>query len=63
ACLYPKKNKRHWYNKKRFIIPISLLAAMVIVAVVVGAAFGTRSTNNASGMYFDLLFNLMTTDG
>ncbi|CAF4200718.1 unnamed protein product [Rotaria sp. Silwood2] len=51
ACLYPKKTelpKRRWYNKKRFIIPFSLLTAIMIVAIVLGATLGSRSTATAS---------------
>ncbi|CAF4735798.1 unnamed protein product, partial [Rotaria sp. Silwood2] len=53
ACLYPKKTelpKRRWYNKKRFIIPFSLLTAIMIVAIVLGATLGSRSTATASGI-------------
>ncbi|CAF1151681.1 unnamed protein product [Rotaria sordida] len=53
ACLYPKKTKHRWYNKKRFIIPVSLLAAMVIVAVVLGSTLGSKSTHNASANMCD----------
>ncbi|CAF4989089.1 unnamed protein product, partial [Rotaria sp. Silwood1] len=51
ACLYPKQPeppRRRWYNKKKFIIPVSILAAIVIVAVVLGSTLGSRSTHNAS---------------
>ncbi|CAF1393061.1 unnamed protein product [Rotaria sordida] len=63
ACLYPKKTKRRWYNKKQFIIPVSILTAMLILAVVLGSTLGSKSTHNTSGMRFDFLFNSMTTDG
>ncbi|CAF1258755.1 unnamed protein product [Rotaria sordida] len=63
ACLYPKKPERRWYNKKRFIIPVSILAAMLILAVVLGSVLGSRSPNYATGMHFDFLFNSIMTDG
>ncbi|CAF1162305.1 unnamed protein product [Rotaria sordida] len=66
ACLYSKKAKlatRRSYKKKRFIIPVSLLAAIAVVAVVLGSVFGSRSTNKAASMYFDFLFNSKVTDG
>ncbi|CAF1643204.1 unnamed protein product [Rotaria sordida] len=60
ACLYPKKTKRRWYNKKHFIIPVSILTALLILAVVLGSTLGSKSTHNASGMYFDFLFKSKT---
>ncbi|CAF4769237.1 unnamed protein product, partial [Rotaria sp. Silwood1] len=52
ACLYPKNtalSRRRWYKKKRFIIPFSLLAAMMIVAIILGSVLGSRTTATASG--------------
>jgi hypothetical protein len=48
----------HWYKSKRFIISASLLAAVVVVAVILGSALGSRFTHNASGMTFN--FSLQT---
>ncbi|CAF1066224.1 unnamed protein product [Rotaria sordida] len=60
ACLYPKNTERRWYNKKRFIIPVSILTAILILGVVLGSVLGSRSTNNVSGMRFDFLFKSKT---
>ncbi|CAF1070373.1 unnamed protein product [Rotaria sordida] len=43
AYLYPKTKRRQWYRKKRSIIPISLLTAILIAAVIVGSVLGRRS--------------------
>ncbi|CAF1313026.1 unnamed protein product [Rotaria sordida] len=53
ACLYPKKTKRRWYNKKHFIIPVSILTALLILAVVLGSTLGSKSTHNASANICD----------
>ncbi|CAF1419072.1 unnamed protein product [Rotaria sp. Silwood1] len=42
AELYPKI-KKHWYRKKRFIIPITFMVALVIAAAIIGAIVGMRS--------------------
>ncbi|CAF1188226.1 unnamed protein product [Rotaria sordida] len=50
ACLYPKITeppRRRWYSRKIFFIPVSVLATMLIIAVVLGSVLGSRSANNA----------------
>ncbi|CAF5114256.1 unnamed protein product, partial [Rotaria sp. Silwood1] len=44
ASLYPKIT-RPWYRKKRFVIPLTLLVTVCIVATIVGAILGTRAAN------------------
>ncbi|CAF4301183.1 unnamed protein product, partial [Adineta steineri] len=43
AHLYPKQEPS-WYRRKRFFVPISLLAVLAVVAVVLSAVFATRSS-------------------
>ena len=37
--------KHHWYSRKRFLIPICLLALLVILAIILGVVLGTKSNN------------------
>jgi hypothetical protein len=46
--------RRQWYRKKRFAIPISLLAMLVIGAIIIGSVLGTRAK---TGTTFDVLFS------
>ena len=45
-------SRRHWYRKKRLMIPITLLTTVVIAAAIVGSVLGTRSKTNVSRMFF-----------
>ncbi|CAF3671248.1 unnamed protein product [Rotaria sp. Silwood1] len=56
----PVLSRRRWYKKKRFIIPFSLLAAMMIVAIILGSVLGSRTTATASGIHFDFLLQPQT---
>ena len=42
---------RHWYRKKRYIIPISLLTTVLIAAAIIGSVLGTRAKNDVSRMF------------
>jgi uncharacterized membrane protein YfcA len=39
-----------WYRKKRFAIPICLLAIMIIVAAIIGSVLGSRAAAKLPGM-------------
>ena len=49
--------RRHWYRKKTFMIPITLLATVFIAAAIVGSILGARSQINVSRTCFDFLFS------
>jgi hypothetical protein len=36
--------RRHWYRKKRFIMPTGLMTILAIAAIIIGSVLGTRST-------------------
>jgi hypothetical protein len=55
--------RRHWYRKKRFTIPICLLTALFIAAIILGSVLGTRSKTNVTGTIFDILFSAEAEDG
>jgi hypothetical protein len=54
--------RRHWYWKKRFVIPICFLIALSIAGTILGALFGLKSRVDPIGMFFDVLFNSKTSD-
>ncbi|CAM4769801.1 unnamed protein product [Rotaria magnacalcarata] len=56
AYLYPKVKftRSHWYQKKKFISLISLLTAILIVAVTVGAVLGSRSKQTSEVNYTEI---------
>jgi hypothetical protein len=55
--------RRHWYLKKRFIIPTCLLTTLFIGAIILGSVLGTRSKSNVTGTIFDILFGAEAEDG
>ncbi|CAF1557780.1 unnamed protein product, partial [Rotaria sordida] len=50
ANLYPtiESPNRRWYQKKKYFIPISLLAVLCIVGIIIGSVIGSRNNNNNS---------------
>jgi len=58
ACLYPKYSflNRHWYGKKRYLIPLNIFIVMCIVGIILGSVFGTRSNDTKmTGIFLHLL--------
>ena len=49
--------RRHWYRKKRFVIPICFLIILSLGGVIFGSFFGTRARINSLGMIFDVCFS------
>ncbi len=43
--------RRPWYRLKRVVIPICILIALLITAVILGAVMGTRSRTDPLGIY------------
>ena len=52
--------RRHWYRKKRFVIPICLLTTMLIGAIILGSVLGTRTSISPTGTTFDILLSSKT---
>lgn len=44
-----------WYKKKWIIIAICLVIVACLLAIILGAVLGTRSSKNASGMFYDFI--------
>ncbi|CAF4971937.1 unnamed protein product, partial [Rotaria sp. Silwood1] len=51
AHVFPKIG-RHWYRKKRFIIPICFLMAIFIGGAIIGAVVGSKLAANKKGRLF-----------
>lgn len=54
--MFVRDQMRHWYRKKRFLIPICLSIVLFIAAIIIGTVVKTKSSNTIrEGMALDFL--------